>query len=486
MRPHKEPETLEVALALEEHKQNLKVIRKKLAEIDEELSKIENAKKRNPKGTPSSQSSGSQNDIIDEGEDESILNMSFEEFLDSCGLDRERYIQALRVSVKREVILFKRDVKDRRMNNFNRHLLETNSANMDIQPVLNPYAAVMYLTAYILKGEEGLSVLLKGVCQASAVGGETIGDKIRKLGRSFLNASEVSAQQAAFLLVGLPLNRCSLLSKYIPCTPRESRTGILKKKAALSAQPENSTDIMEKSMIDYFLIYHAQRKEETDLCLADFCCEYQMVSPKGMSKKHKEYSATLLGRDEDNDGDDGDEKYSEGGCLYLVMPKPAWAKDDVETQLRVFRKRLRTCIMRCPPVKKGSAEYYRQRLMLFLPGSLWCQRAEEEDDAGISSEDMALMVGTETFCDAYEANLDHILPMQRKYVFDEGIDYEDMERCVLQEIADDREKINASNREGQLEEKVEGSLNGIREKPSKGDGNDNVLAHLHITFHYKI
>ena len=52
------------------------MIRKKLAEIDEELSKIENEKKRNSKGTPSSRSSGSQDD---DGEDESILNMSFEE-----------------------------------------------------------------------------------------------------------------------------------------------------------------------------------------------------------------------------------------------------------------------------------------------------------------------------------------------------------------------------------------------------------------------
>ena len=61
---------------------------------------------------------------------------------------------------------------------------------MDIQPVLNPYAAVMYLTAYILKGEEGMSMLLKGVCQASAAVGESMGDKIRKLGRTFLNGSE--------------------------------------------------------------------------------------------------------------------------------------------------------------------------------------------------------------------------------------------------------------------------------------------------------
>lgn len=148
------------------------------------------------------------------------MDMSFASFLEMCGLNRDEYIQALRTSVKRETILFKRDVRDRRINNFNQVLLETNCANMDIQPVLNPYAAVMYLTSYILKGEEGMSVLLKGVCQASARGGESVSEKIRKLGRAYLNASEISAQQAAFLLLGLPLHRCSLMTKYIPCTSR--------------------------------------------------------------------------------------------------------------------------------------------------------------------------------------------------------------------------------------------------------------------------
>lgn len=203
----------------------------------------------------------------------------------------------------------------------------------------------------------------------------------------------MSAQQAAFLLLGLPLHRCSLVTKFIPCAPRHSRTGVLKKRDVLAQQPEDSTDIMEKSVIDYFLIYHKQRKNSLDLCLADFCCEYQMVPPKGLSKKHKEYSETLLGRDNEDGG--GDDLLTDEKALYLVMPRPPWIREDVEFEpiVRVFRKRQRTCIMRCPPAKKGTEEYYRQRLMLFLPGSMWCHGVGRDVGDGRDSEDVALLCG---------------------------------------------------------------------------------------------
>lgn len=144
------------------HQRNLVTVREKLAEIDEKLSKLEDVRRRRRKNSKEDTEMNGlepQEEGSDEDELKTLENMKFEQFLEICQLDKESYIQALRCSVKREVILFKRDVKDRRINNFNKVLLETNGANMDIQPVLNPYAAVMYLTSYILKGEEGMSIL---------------------------------------------------------------------------------------------------------------------------------------------------------------------------------------------------------------------------------------------------------------------------------------------------------------------------------------
>lgn len=71
--------------------------------------------------------------------------------------------------------------------------------------------------------------------------------------------------------------------------------------------------------------------------------------------------------------------------------------------------------------------------------------------------------------------------MQRKYVFDEGIDYEEMERVVLADIATDREKINASFGEGQQEESSTRTKEKPSLKPSQGDPDDSNGA----TFSYQ-
>ena len=67
-----------------------------------------------------------------------------------CGaMDADRYRLALRSSVIRTTVSLRRSVKDRMINRFNGNLLKLWQANVDVQFILNPYAAAMYVALFL-------------------------------------------------------------------------------------------------------------------------------------------------------------------------------------------------------------------------------------------------------------------------------------------------------------------------------------------------
>ena len=88
-------------------------------------------------------------------------NMTFVEFLKKLDLSEQKYIKALRLSIKHSTLLLKRSPSEIRINCYNPHLLKAWQANMDIQFVLDPYACAVYILSYITKGQRGMSKLLR-------------------------------------------------------------------------------------------------------------------------------------------------------------------------------------------------------------------------------------------------------------------------------------------------------------------------------------
>ena len=78
---------------------------------------------------------------------------------------------------------------------------------MNVQYILDPYACVMYITAYMLKSERSMGELLKQVSKES--GSEDIRTQLRCLGSVFLNHREVYAQEAAYRILSMPLKQLS-------------------------------------------------------------------------------------------------------------------------------------------------------------------------------------------------------------------------------------------------------------------------------------
>ena len=74
---------------------------------------------------------------------------------------------------------------------------------MDIQYIVNAYACVMYIASYVLKAEKGMGELLKQAAREMDQG--NMRQQLNKLGSVFLTNCEVSAQEAVYRVLSMPL-----------------------------------------------------------------------------------------------------------------------------------------------------------------------------------------------------------------------------------------------------------------------------------------
>ena len=259
--------------------------------------------------------------------------MTFVEFLEKLNLSEQQYIKAIRLSLKRNTLLLKRSPCEIRINCYNPHLLNAWQANMDIQFVLDPYACAVYILSYITKGQRGMSKLLRKACEEAKEGNKNIVNKVRHIGNKFLNAVEITAQEAVFLVLRIPLRRSSREFQFINTSDPDERTFLLKSMDKIKELPDNSLDIESDNVIKR---YQRRPKQLENVCLADFVAWY---SCKGEANEQKEFKSNSSSADDylleniihDNLDDDvsdeeqtfeKDEYEIKGGITLVKRQKP--------------------------------------------------------------------------------------------------------------------------------------------------------------------
>ena len=83
-----------------------------------------------------------------------------DEFLYRLNMTFTDYMLALRSSIKRITVFYKRTSYDIVMNTYNEEILYLHHGNMDIQFIPDPYGLVAYLTSYIMKTNSVISRVL--------------------------------------------------------------------------------------------------------------------------------------------------------------------------------------------------------------------------------------------------------------------------------------------------------------------------------------
>ena len=296
--------------------------------------------------------------------------INFVQLLKQLGLTEEEYILAIRFSLKRDTLLLKRAPCEARINCFNFNLLKAWQANMDIQYILDPYACAVYILSYITKGQRGMSKLLQNACEEVSSGNKDIKSKIRHIGNKFLNAVEISSQEAVYLVLQMPLRKSSREFQFINTSNPEERAFLLKPIEKLKELPDSSDDIECDNVIKR---YQRRPKQLEKLCLADFvawydCKNYSNHAIFDSKVKKSSNSDDCLPENQFDDNID-DDVLCDGE--NEVSPKVFQLKGGLTLVKRRKAKIIRSVRFN---KDKDPGNYFREQLMLYFP---W--RSEKRD-----------------------------------------------------------------------------------------------------------
>ena len=297
-----------------------------------------------------------------EGED-----MTFDQLLVNLNITEQKYILAIRSSLNSPTIFLKREPNELRVNNYNSACLSAWRANMDIQFVLDVYACAMYIVSYISKAQKGMSQLLQRACDEAREGNSSIKQQVRDIGNNFLNSVEISAQEAVYIVLQLPMRKSSREVIFIPTAPSEERVQLLKPMNEIEELDDDSEEVHTSGLLNRYM----QRSPSLEnISLADWAAYYDSCQ-KPFTKKSRATDIDNLPLETlDNDENNDDELVE---CVKEVT--------NIGKQVKP-KKRLKPRIIRSVwfNVDTHPEKHYRELIMLFTS---W--RNEETDLIGNSS-----------------------------------------------------------------------------------------------------
>ena len=311
-------------------------------------------------------------------------DMSFSEFLtDVAQVSEEHYMKAIRSQLKGPKLFLKRCPSEIRINPYMKMVLSAWKANHDLQFVLDAYAVATYVVDYINKSQRGMSRLLHEACKEAKQGNKDLRQQVRHIGNRFLNSVEISAQEASYMTLQLPLTRATREVLFINTSPPDNRTFLLKGKEQLEKLPTQSTDIEAGNIIKRYAV---RPRMLESWCLADYASKLNIIFP---SKKGTEPCDPVESEVvEQSEGDQGTGNIDQ---IHQVESDLTGALEKINITLpngTTIRERTNARVLRFVRFseKVDPENAYRERLMLFLP---W--RDEMKD----------LLAGYDTFSDHY-------------------------------------------------------------------------------------
>ena len=225
-------------------------------------------------------------------------DMSLDEFLKSIDMEGQHdlYYKALKISRRGKLIILKRTVKERMVNNYVPNFLKAWRANLDFQICLDNYAVVTYITDYLTKTDMRLTQMLKKALKEYQ--GKNDFQMKNHLKKVFFTHRQQCVSESSYLLIpGLDLKGSSVKTKFIATGFPEERHGLIRKllDQEEDADEEDAEEIEHKKTKGFKIEgregtfvqsqssihdkYHVRPPVLYDMTLAEFAAKFESCSP---------------------------------------------------------------------------------------------------------------------------------------------------------------------------------------------------------------
>ena len=174
------------------------------------------------------------------------------------------------------------------INQYNPKLLRHWNANMDIQMVGSAYGAARYVCAYVCKRETDEVRSATKEAMQKLPSDSSLRKRLFSLGNVFLTHRQLSAQEAAYKMCGLPLRSATRQVSFLNTNIPEKRCRVLLPKVQLAKLDNESTNIFASNVIDRYS-YRPDADIFNDISLFEFASHYRFISKKSTNLKTQQF-----------------------------------------------------------------------------------------------------------------------------------------------------------------------------------------------------
>ena len=207
------------------------------------------------------------------------------EFLEMLEINKVYYVEALRSSILRVTVFYKRSSFSTMLNTYNKDIYLRHKANMDIQFVTDAFGLATYVAAYLMKSNATISKILTIAAEEVKNGNMSIRKRLEKIAEKFQNCTEISAQECVYHLLSMPVSFFSREFVFIMTFPSKERFTVLKEKTVLQ-ELGDSTDIFQDGLIDHYIKRPVALET---VCLAEFASYYDFISKVAYNQRKQKY-----------------------------------------------------------------------------------------------------------------------------------------------------------------------------------------------------
>ena len=164
----------------------------------------------------------------------------------------KNYEEALSIAPKRYSVVLKRDIDEINVNNYNPEWIMCWDGNIDIQPCLDFFGVITYITDYYMKDDSGTLTFIKDVLDKS--NNASMKEKLNLVKNTFLTHRQIGESEAYYkLFQHLHLSHSNISAVFAPTGFKKNRSRFLEQITEEQACHSNNVIEVEDKEGKYYI-----------------------------------------------------------------------------------------------------------------------------------------------------------------------------------------------------------------------------------------